>query len=96
MVDADYLMKLIVNGTSDPGLEDFRSLLALRIADRRANPETDAPEGLNRFWFHASDEARFVRAESGVLIRSLAVQPSTGHETAIHQQPQLRASVSGS
>ncbi|MHB1459076.1 MAG: DUF1598 domain-containing protein [Armatimonadota bacterium] len=60
MVDADYYMKKLVNGSEDPGVYGFQSLMGMRIdlAKVQKKNGTRAPDSgasINRFWFYPGD-----------------------------------------
>lgn len=76
MVDADYLMKRLVDGSVDPGIAGFQSLSGLRQAkvEERLAKGASSSGGLsmNRFWFYPG-EAKFHEEEGVVSIDACPV-----------------------
>lgn len=60
MVDADYYMKKLVNGSVNPGIYGFQSLMGMRmdlakVQKKNGTREPDAGASINRFWFYPGD-----------------------------------------
>ena len=77
MVDADYLMKRLVDGSLRTEIAGFTSLTDLNLAAARARFQRDGTSGitrfsLNRFWFYPG-EARFQEEEGLVTIEECPV-----------------------
>lgn len=76
MVDADYYMKRLVNGSVDLGIEGFRSLTDMNMDIARQDIErgrrTAMPMQLNRFWFYPGENS-FEEAQGIAEIKSSPV-----------------------
>lgn len=84
MVDADYYMKRLTDGSVALDIEGFESLMEMRM--RTAKDELFAAESpstptqsLNRFWFCPS-ESTFTEEEGVVLLRTCGVKLLTEEE----------------
>lgn len=60
MVDADYYMKKLVNGSVNPNIYGFQSLMGMRMdlakAQKKAGTrKPDSGASINRFWFYPGD-----------------------------------------
>jgi len=84
MVDADYYMKRLVNGSVKLGIDGFRSLSDLHADARReqmrTHTESDEPQtSMNRFWF-SPGEVTYEQQDSAVVLRSCTVKLLTEEE----------------
>ncbi len=82
MVDADFLLKRITNGSENPG-QGFRSLMDMRISQLTHSNNAvrrESQGSLNRFWFHPARDIRVVVGASGALIKGVSVGLSTEEE----------------
>jgi hypothetical protein len=75
MVDADYHMKRLVNGSDDLHIDGFKSLTKLRENERSASNQVD----MNRFWFLPGDNS-YVEDKGIVLIKNSDVRLETEEE----------------
>jgi hypothetical protein len=84
MVDADYYMKRLVNGSVKLDIDGFSSLSDLHVAARREtirgdpNPD-DHLTSMNRFWF-SPGEITYEQQESAMILRSCQVKLLTEEE----------------
>ena len=83
MVDADYYMKRLVNGSVDLGISGFPSLMDMSIGvSKKAmqSGEGSAPENsLNRFWF-CPGESSYEEENGTFTLTSCRVKLLTEHE----------------
>lgn len=84
MVDADYYMKRLTDGSVALGIEGFESLMEMRMrtaknelsGDRSSSVPT---QSLNRFWF-CPGESTFTEEDGAVLLRTCRVKLLTEEE----------------
>ncbi|MCP3976085.1 MAG: DUF1598 domain-containing protein [bacterium] len=84
MVEADYDMKSLTDGTDDPGVPGFTSLASIR-RDRHqqafARGQTPALQGgMNRYWL-SPGEYNYIEADGIVLIKQASVRVQTNPTT---------------
>lgn len=84
MVDADYYMKRLSNGSVHLGIPGFDSLTSMRVEDVRAalrsGAESAEPESsLNRFWF-CPGEVSYEESDGAVILRECRVVLLTEEE----------------
>lgn len=83
MVDADYYMKRLVNGSVDLGIDGLRSLSDISMDESRQdlqNGKSSTNGGsMNRFWFSPGDSTYEIK-EGAVLLRSCEVKLLTEEE----------------
>ncbi|TKJ36896.1 hypothetical protein CEE37_14365 [candidate division LCP-89 bacterium B3_LCP] len=77
MLQADYDMKSLVNGTDCPGVPGFKSLINIRFdeiqqAVRNSQPIQVSFVGMNRFWFYPG-ENHYLAGDGVCLIQSCPV-----------------------
>lgn len=84
MVDADYYMKRLVNGTVVPGVPGFKSLMEMRI--EQAEKDFQAGErstlsgpSLNRFWFYPG-QTTYEEGNDTVVLKDCMVKLLTEEE----------------
>ncbi len=84
MVEADYDMKSLTDGTDDPGVPGFSSLADIRRQQRQqafAQGQTASlPGGMNRYWL-SPGEYNYIEADGIVLIKQASVQVETNPTT---------------
>lgn len=78
MVDADYYMKRLSNGSVDLSIDGFTGLMPMHIAQAKANLFsetllTEPQHSLNRFWF-CPGEATYEEDEGLLLLRNCQVK----------------------
>jgi hypothetical protein len=86
MVDADYLMKTIVNGSREMEIEGFRSLMDMSLDEYRdgvLRGEPVAISMMNRFWFYPGENL-YTEAPGILLITRCDVQLLTEEEHLTH------------
>ena len=84
MVDADYYMKRLTDGSVVLDIEGFESLMEMRMRTARdklfaAQSPSISTQSLNRFWFCPS-ESTFTEEEGVVLLRTCGVKLLTEEE----------------
>jgi hypothetical protein len=75
LVQADYYMKSIANGNVRLNIDDFYSLMSLRMADIDKDPAhsgTDMAASMTRFWFYPGN-SRYLEADSILKIEKCPV-----------------------
>lgn len=96
MLDADYDMKSITNGTATLNVPGFQSLFALNMEDRLSGAAAPAGTG-NRFWFtpghfdFASDQAGVLLEHAAVCLKTEAQHFSNAGTLVDSGQEDLRA-----
>lgn len=84
MVDADYYMKRLVNGSVELDIEGFASLSVLTVDQIKKAYSSGKTQGLggytmNRFWF-SPGEATYSEQDGAVMLKSCKVQLLTEEE----------------
>lgn len=84
MVDADYYMKRLVNGSVTLGIDGFDSLSDMSVAQTRKAYAAGNMRGLggytmNRFWFSPA-EATYAEQDGAIVLKSCKVQLLTEEE----------------
>lgn len=84
MVDADYYMKRLVNGSVTLDIEGFASLSDLSVEEARKAYASGKTRGLrgytmNRFWF-SPGEATYADQDGAIVLKSCSVQLLTEEE----------------
>lgn len=84
MVDADYYMKRLVNGSVTLDIEGFTSLSDMGVAQAKNAFATGKTRGLggysmNRFWFSPA-EATYTEQDGAIVLKSCRVQLLTEEE----------------
>lgn len=84
MVDADYYMKRLVNGSVELGIPGFKSLSDMSADETKAQIIKNASalipsQSMSRFWF-SPGESTYTEEDGVVMLRSCAVQLLTEEE----------------
>jgi hypothetical protein len=84
MVDADYYMKRLSNGSVDLGIDGFRGVMAMREGRARTElalglDSAEPEHSLNRFWF-CPGEATYEESDGLVMLRECQVKLLTEEE----------------
>ena len=84
MVDADYYMKRLVNGSVDLGIDGFRSLMDMGMDASRKELQGGKPGAaemntLNRFWF-CPGESTFTDEDGATMLESCRVKLLTENQ----------------